>query len=200
MHTPEQLFDEALVWLRDHYTEYRFFVERDLVWTFQRRLQDQIHDLGLPYRVFNDYPMLPGSNRWLCADIALLAEPVVHPSLQSPTGKWGTSTAPAVAAEFKYEPAASRRKRLSVLVPPEIDIWPTKGQVTAWSGDVESAAHDISRAQQFVAEHRSNVAYAIFVDEGGLNRQRPEIAPGHWFDWRNGVAVHVAKVQSATVE
>ena len=32
------LFGEALDWLRDHYGQFEFWVERDLVWTVQTRL------------------------------------------------------------------------------------------------------------------------------------------------------------------
>jgi hypothetical protein len=40
----EQFADQALAWLRDHYDEFRFFTERDLVWIIQTRLQSVIRD------------------------------------------------------------------------------------------------------------------------------------------------------------
>jgi hypothetical protein len=53
------LFGEAVAWLRQHYREFEFWVERDVVWTVQTRLRKLISDRGLPWTVFNDYPMLP---------------------------------------------------------------------------------------------------------------------------------------------
>ena len=59
------LFEDTLDWLRINYDEFRFFVERDLVWTAQKRLSLQVAERDLPLSVFNDYPMLPGNRRSL---------------------------------------------------------------------------------------------------------------------------------------
>lgn len=58
--TAVALFEEAISWLREHYDEFEFWNERDLVWTVQTRLRRVIRDRQLPYTIFNDYPMLPG--------------------------------------------------------------------------------------------------------------------------------------------
>jgi hypothetical protein len=73
MITPYQLFDQSLDWLRQSYPTFRFYVERDLVWTVQTRLVQQIERLCLPYQVFNDYAMLPGVHRSLSADLVIVA-------------------------------------------------------------------------------------------------------------------------------
>ena len=87
-----ELFENAIAWLKDNYGQFQFFVERDLVWTVQTYLFSQIKEYGLPYRVFNDYPILPGNRRSLCADLAIL----------------NTDSLVEVAAEFKYEPSHTR--------------------------------------------------------------------------------------------
>ena len=81
------LFENTMDWLRDAYGEHRFFVERDIVWTAQLRLLQEVEQANLPYRVFNDYTLF-GKTR---ADLALLNGEVVE-----------------VAAEFKYEPSHAR--------------------------------------------------------------------------------------------
>ena len=86
--TAHDLFEDALGWLRDTYEEHGFVVERDIVWTVQRRLVSAIGRLGLPYRVLHDVAMLPGVR----ADIVILD---ARGEVQ-------------VAAEFKYEPAHHR--------------------------------------------------------------------------------------------
>jgi hypothetical protein len=59
MHDARALFDDAIGWLREHYDDFEFWVERDLVWTIQSRLRKIIRERGRPYAVFNDYPMSP---------------------------------------------------------------------------------------------------------------------------------------------
>jgi len=67
-----ELFENAIAWLKDNYGQFQFFVERDIVWTLQQYLVSQIKEYGLPFRIFNDYPILPGNRRSLCADLAIL--------------------------------------------------------------------------------------------------------------------------------
>ena len=64
------LFELAMDWLLDNYDEHRFFTERDVVWTLQRHLEQRLAETNMPWRVFHDYPILPGPRRALCADIA----------------------------------------------------------------------------------------------------------------------------------
>ena len=41
------------------------------MWTVQKKLNEVIAQEHLPFRVFNDYPMLPGPKRGLSADIVI---------------------------------------------------------------------------------------------------------------------------------
>lgn len=164
--TASDLLEESLEWLRVNYRNFRFHVERDVVWTVQGRLIELIAERSLPFHVYNDYPILPGNRRALCVDIALVDE-----------------TKSVVAAiEFKYEPAHRRGGH---------DIWPTKFPVVFWS----SVIADVARAQRFVAEKCSPIGYAILIDEGGYFAHRNPIAGGEWRKWatdedQSPVAVH----------
>ena len=82
-----KLFESAMHWLRQHYADYRFFTERDIVWTVQLRLLAEIESRGLPFRVFHEYTM-PSGDR---ADIVIFERDEV-----------------AVAVELKYEPDHAR--------------------------------------------------------------------------------------------
>jgi hypothetical protein len=99
---PVDLFEEAMQWLSDHYRDFRFYTERDIVWTVQSSLNDRIKAARLPYRVFDDYPMLPGQR----ADIVILENDTVE-----------------VAVEFKFEPSHARSG---------VDILPSKFPVVFW--------------------------------------------------------------------
>ena len=160
------LLENALEWLRENYSNFRFFAERDVVWTVQMRLIKVIEAQQLPYTVFNDYPILPGKRRSLSADLAILSR---DGSVQ-------------VAVEFKYEPSHSRR-----------DILSSKFPVVSWGAD--GVGKDMNRVQEFVAKGKARVAYAVLVDEGGYFRSRPPHPGGKWVDWGNGVWVHCARVE-----
>lgn len=102
---PPNLFERTFSWLQEHYTEFRFFTERDVVWTVQNHLIDLIRMTGIQSRVYNDYPMLPGQR----ADIAIVENGMVD-----------------VAVEFKYEPSHLRGG---------VDILPSKFPVVFWDRD-----------------------------------------------------------------
>ena len=95
------LCEQALAWLCRHYTEYCFFTERDIVWTVQTYLLDQIEGADLACQVYNDYPILPGLRRSLSADLAIVNANGVVESVM----------------EFKYEPAHHRSDILKQKLP-----------------------------------------------------------------------------------
>lgn len=151
------LFEEAIAWLGEHYGEFEFWVERDLVWTVQSRLRKVIGDRGLPYAVFNDYPMLPGPRRARSADLV-----VRDPCMTV-----------LVAAEFKYEPSHRRSEFLAL---------PTsKFPIVDWGS--EGVAKDISRIRDFVELGGARTAFAVLIDEGHYFRHRPAHPGSEWRDW-----------------
>ncbi len=156
MRDAAELFEEAIVWLQQNYGNYRFFMERDVVWTVQQWLGSTIETRTLPYRVFHHFPLFPGSGKVVDCDLAL-----VRPD--------GTV---AVAAEFKYEPSHERKGR---------DIWRTKFPVVFWN---EGVGQDIDRIRGFAIQKAADVSYAIFVDEGGFFRHRPPHPGSQWIDWQ----------------
>ena len=118
-----QLFETVMQWFREHYADYRFFTERDIVWTVQLRLYAEIERQGLPLRVFNDYTM----ERNVRVDLAILEADAV-----------------AVAAEFKYEPDPGRSTNRGG------DIWHSKLPVVIWAEaekDVERSQNYVIQRQ-----------------------------------------------------
>jgi hypothetical protein len=104
------LFEDVIAWLQEHYDEFEFWVERDLVWTVQSRLRQMIAEQHLPYRVFNDYPLLPGARRARSADVVIR----------------DTDETVLVAAEFKYEPSHHRAEVLPGKLP--VVVWGLEGR------------------------------------------------------------------------
>lgn len=151
------LFEGVLDWLWRNYADFRFFAECDIVWTVQLRVAQQIREQRLSYRVFNDHPILPGNRRSQCTDLAIL----------------DGDARVRVAAEFKYEPSHTRGG---------IDIWPSKliPSVVFWGAD--GVGKDLDRVREYVAEGRAEVAYSVFIDEGGVFRHRPPHLGAEWKD------------------
>ena len=82
-----ELFENAMAWLEEHYDEFRFFAERDVVGTVQTQIAGEIESMGLPYQVVTEYSVLPGTR----ADLVIR----------------NTNGTVEVAAEFKYVPSGS---------------------------------------------------------------------------------------------
>ena len=101
----EAVFLDALNWLGRTYGNRVFYVERDIVYTMQGRLNELISEGSTGWKVYNDYPMLPGPRRSLSADLVLV----------SPDGLV------AVAVEFKYEPCHARHDVLKNKLP--VTVW-----------------------------------------------------------------------------
>ncbi len=160
MQSAADLFEESLAWLRDNYGRYRFWAERDIVWTLQTHLNSEISEHSLPFVVFNDFPILPGPKRSLSSDLVLL----------------GPDRLVRVAAEFKYEPSHNRH-----------DIQKQKLPVVFWGK--EGVRGDIDRIHRFVSMGKARAAYSVFIDEGGYFRKRPAPADSQWIEWGSGVWV-----------
>ena len=167
--TADELFQSTLLWLQMNYSSSRFFLERDIVWAVQNHIIKLITEHNLPYKVFNDYPILPAPRKWL-VDLVILDN---HDCVE-------------VAAEFKYEPSHNRSGN---------DIWPTKVRpsVVFWE---EGVGNDISRIQTIVVEGKAKVAYSIFVDEDGHFQKRSPHPGSEWVEWANGVQVLYSRVEA----
>jgi hypothetical protein len=66
----EDLFRDAFAWLGADYGRRVFYVERDLVYTLQSHLVQRVESEHLPYRIYNDYPMIAGLRRSLSAELS----------------------------------------------------------------------------------------------------------------------------------
>ncbi|MYC07487.1 MAG: hypothetical protein F4X57_10005 [Chloroflexi bacterium] len=109
------LFESAIEWLQQNYSNYRFYTERDIVWTVQTHLNSEITRHNMPHRVFNDYTLLQKRR----ADLVILNNNIVE-----------------IAAEFKYEPSHNRNADLCG------DIPKGKFPVVSWT-EVEKDIHRV---------------------------------------------------------
>ena len=160
-----QLFLDVRDWLRETYCSHRFFTERDVVWTVQKRLLSEISRRSLHYRVFHDYRMTKGRVRSSPADLVLL----------DPKGR------AELAVEFKYEPAHQRG---------HTEFPPTKFPVV----DRKEVVRDTDRVQKFVERRFTPHACSLFIDEGGYFRKRQAPLGSRWEDWNVDGCTHRVSV------
>lgn len=83
-----ELFEQSLECLREQYIDFRFFTERDIVWTVQTRLIELVKEHQLPYEIFHEHTLSLGKH----IDLVVLNNDVVE-----------------IAAVFHYEPDHTRR-------------------------------------------------------------------------------------------
>ena len=138
-----ELFKESLKWFKDNYGCY--FTERDIVLTVQQSLNRTIEERRLPYKVFNDYPMIPGPRRSLCADLVIM---------NKDEDENDKNTRVEIAVEFKYEPDHHRIDLLKSKFKPTVIFWK------------EGVGKDIMRVNDFVNRGKSKEGCFILVDEG----------------------------------
>lgn len=156
-----ELFENTMGWLREHYHEHRFYTERDVVWTVQLRLLHEIENGELPLRVFNDYTISKGVR----SDLVIMNGDVVE-----------------VAIDFKYEPSHSRSTKRGGDIPAS-KLDPS---VVFWRDNSGSVLKDVERCADYVAQGKAEVAYAVFIDEGGEFAHRAPPEGAEWRDWGAG--------------
>lgn len=175
MKSASQLFEEAVQWLKDNYKTYRFFTERDIVWTLQLHLLEEINKQHLPLNVSDNQKM---QNKTL-VDLAILEQ--------------NTGSIPLVA-ELKYEPDHAR-----------VDISPGKLSPSKVFWDSErnhGVVQDIHRIENLIENGHSEVGYVLFIDEGGHHSWRKAPSGSTWeYSWgespysRNDISVLKLKLQ-----
>ena len=151
-----ELFENAMARLQEHYGEFRFLAERDVVGKVEWLINQEIEDGGLPYRVVREYSVLPGTR----ADLVI----------------FGSDGSAEVAVEFKYEPAPSRSTNR------DGDIRPSKLPVADW----KEIKEDFQRIQDYVDQGKVKTAYALLIDEGSYFHRKSAPPGGEWRDWGQG--------------
>ena len=159
----ERLFWDTIESIRADYAMYNFYVERDFVWTVQKQLKRRIQNSGLPFTVYNDYPMERGPRRSKSVDLAVI--PLASDSFDIRDGRESAE----FVAEFKFEPSRERPN----------DICLHKLPVTAWK-DIQN---DVERVHRFVKDGKAKAAAALFVDEYGRHRAKNPDSLSEWMDW-----------------
>jgi len=119
---------------------------------------------ALPFKVYNDFPMLKARRRSLTTDLAILNK----------------QDEVELAIEFKYEPDHQRGIGINR------NIWPSKLSPSVVFWGKEGVKKDVERAKQYVNQKKAESAVTIFVDEGGLFRHRKPYRGTRWIDWNCG--------------
>ena len=138
-----ELINNSLEWLKDNYSCYRFYKERDIIFMLQTYLNDFIKKNSLPFKSYNDYPILCCANKRHLADLVIKTNDEKDDMVDA-------------AVEFKYEPDKKRKNT---------DMLSGKFPAVCWNGEY-SVLGDIERIRKYIQRSKANHAYSIFIDEG----------------------------------
>jgi len=149
-----KLYEDTVNWLLHNYSAYHFFEERDIVWTIQLQLLQEIKERGLHLQVFNNHKM-PNKMQ---VDLVL-----VEPN----------NSSVLVVAELKYEPDHARVDISSG------KLHPSK---VSWGSQNSGVLRDISRINTLINGNLSKVGYVTLIDEGGHHSWQKEPPGSMWSD------------------
>lgn len=170
MKTASDIFEEALDWIKENYDKFSFHKERDITWTIQKKITEIIKNNDLPYKIYDEYPIKPGSRRSICVDIAILNKDF--------TPKQGSAI--EIATEFKYEPDHKREDMLTFYYDSQ-GKKKTKFPLVFWKDGV---GKDIENARDYFFSKLAKVSYSIFIDEGGYFRSYAPFDGSKWIDFQ----------------
>lgn len=152
------LFEVVLAWLKDNYESFRFFAERDIVWTLQLYMLREAEMRKLPVKIYDNHKLSKGKQ----VDLAILDK----------------NDSADTVVEIKYEPDHTRAGL-------DISAGKLDPSRVYWNhqkyGGVEP---DIVRIRSFVAQGITRIGFSIFIDEGSHFSCKPTQEGGKWEDWR----------------
>ena len=169
MKNAQILFEEVLDWLKLNYEKFNFHKERDIFWTIQKKISQTIKEESLPFKIYDEYPIMPGNRCSIRVDLAILKNNTIP--------KQGNLV--EVAAEFKYEPDHSRKDMLTFFYDKQGNI-KTKFPIVFWK---EGVGKDIDNARDYFSLKLAKTSYSIFIDEGGYFRNKAPFVGSRWIDF-----------------
>ncbi|MFA5794934.1 MAG: hypothetical protein WC980_07725 [Candidatus Brocadiia bacterium] len=158
----EEIFLDALSWLRKHYGEFQFFTERDVVWTVQKKITELIGNK--PYKVFNDYVLFREKKSCVKPDLVILSR----------------ADEVELAVEFKYEPNHERKNICASKFKPSVVFWK------------EGIIKDINRLEQLKIKAKTAYAILIDENGFFYKQREKlpvDEKKSSWIEWGNGVWV-----------
>jgi hypothetical protein len=182
------IFEEAFDWLIENYKKFYFHKERDIIWTLQKRITKVIEDGNLPFKVYDEYPLIPGTRCSIRSDLAILKK-----KMRPIQGKIIEA-----AVEFKYDPDHNREDMLTFFYD-RYGKRKTKFPVVFWK---EGVGKDVEDARMYFSDRLARISYAIFIDEGGYFRHKAPFVGARWREFPSGsneankLSVHWFKLPS----
>jgi hypothetical protein len=152
-----QLFEEAILWLKNNYGQYHFFTERDIVWMLQLHLIEEIQKQNLSLQVFDNHKVRSG----IQVDLAIVSR--------------SDGSVPLVA-ELKYEPDHRRVDISHGKLNPSKVFWDSEKN--------HGVVQDYKRIVGLVDSSLTYAGFVLFIDEGGHHAWRDAPTGCIWcHDW-----------------
>jgi hypothetical protein len=151
-----QLYEGSIGWLQQRYSSYRFFTERDIVWTVQTYLSKEIESRNLSLKVFDNHKVTGN----ILVDLVIIDK---------------QTDSILVGAEFKYEHDHKRIDITPGKLNPSKAFWDSKKN--------HGVVQDVDRIKKLVEQGDIQVGYITFVDEGGHHTCHGEPEDCIWVEW-----------------
>ena len=167
MTTATELFEGAMEWLRENYSEYQFFKERDIEWTLQSRISKEIEKRDLAYRVFDNHTV--SANPRKSADLVILEH--------------DNSVGIGCGSSNMNLPMLER--------PTSEEIFGLRSSthLPSFGREMEASQKTLFGFVEFVESGGVRVGYSVFIDEGSNFRHKKPFEGSEWVDWEDGVSV-----------
>ncbi|HCI79834.1 MAG TPA: hypothetical protein DHW02_09095 [Ktedonobacter sp.] len=122
----KDIFEDAMEWLKDHYGNWCFFTERDIVWVLQNHLISLIRGKSLPYRLFYNFEMYPENKKGKNKKLYQGSDAKNKESMAADLVIFNDDKKIVeVAIELKYEPSHQRKYNPKAKIAMQPDIEPT---------------------------------------------------------------------------
>lgn len=159
-----KIFSIALEKLKNNYTKFLFFTERDIEWTLQLLMISELKEKNSPLKIYNNFSLKNSSNNKVKIDLITVDDENLE-----------------LALEIKYEPDHRRCLKPYLEIRPEklnpsVVFWSTKSKDT-------SVEKDIKKIKDLVNSKLCKTGISLFFDEGRLFRNRNCFEDSYWVDW-----------------
>lgn len=158
----KDIFLIALEELRREYPDYEFMVSRDVTWILQKKMNGIIEEKGLPFELYQDYPLEKGCREHKENELVLINQGTHYKDLFS-----GRAQAELVIRVL-FEPSKLRHDVCSHHLPRVL---------------ITKLTEDIRKVQTLVESKKARGGISILIDE--YARHRHQVIQDEFISWES---------------
>lgn len=161
MSIAKDLFFTALEDIRFHYSEYQFMVNRDLTWILQKKINQMIEEEGLPFELYQDFPLEKGCRERKEHELVLVPQGTNYRDIFSLKSK------AELVIRILFEPSKKRNDVCDHHLPRVL---------------ITQLMHDIEKVQLVTQKGQSQESVCLLIDE--YSRHRHQVIQNEHIIWK----------------